>query len=102
MKAEDTIKLCKPTSSGWRINCDAKCHRNQAEISFKAGQEDVVLESKMGTLTVSSLVNRGRKEVVEWVEKRLFDAGDEGYMQVSMGKSEWQAKLKEWGINEKT
>ncbi len=71
----------------------------QAEISFKAGQEDVLLESKMGTITVSSLVNRGRKEVVEWIEdNNTTPLGKDDY-----GYYVWKAKLlaqvKEWGIN---
>ncbi len=44
----------------------------QAEISFKAGQE------------------AGRKEVVEWIESH--GGSLDGY------RSEWQAKLKEWGL----
>ncbi|KKN50910.1 hypothetical protein LCGC14_0627750 [marine sediment metagenome] len=32
----------------------------QAEITFTVGEESVLLESKMGTLTVSSLVDRGK------------------------------------------
>ena len=42
MKAKDTVRLCPSTPSGWRINCDSKCHKAQAEISFKAGIREVV------------------------------------------------------------
>lgn len=37
MEAKDTVKLCPILGSGWRVNCEAKCHYDQAEISFKAG-----------------------------------------------------------------
>ena len=38
----------------------------------------------------------GVKEVTEWVEERLYDAGDEGYMQMAMDKSEWLDQLIIW------
>ncbi len=66
----------------------------QAEISFKAGQEDVILESKMGTLTVSSLLNKGRREVVEWIKENAYNKSP-----MMIKTLEWQAKLKEWGIS---
>jgi hypothetical protein len=54
-------------------DCNHLCHYSQAEISFKAGI----------------------REVVEWVEK--YKSETTGYIHISFGQ-EWQAKLKEWGI----
>ena len=63
---------------------------------YEKGQEDVV------TISASTIydngVMQGRKELVEWVEenrwKSVFLAGD-----VLLGVEEWQAKLREWGID---
>ena len=94
MKSEDTIlkseEMLRIPAGFVNIKGTLK---KQAEISFKAGQEDVLLESKMGTLTVSSLVNRGRKEVVDWIEKNNILNGV-----VVQNYGKWQAKLKEWGL----
>ncbi len=93
MEAKDTVIKCDTS-----LTCCLDCHENQAEVSFKAGQEDVILESKMGTLTVSSLVNRGRKEVVDWIRENDFYGGvDPVAMMVEQDKL--KAKLKEWGID---
>ena len=42
MEAKETVRLCGATGSGFRINCDSRCHTKQAEISFKAGIREVV------------------------------------------------------------
>ena len=58
----------------------------QAEASFKAGQE------------------AGRQEVVEslWWEDTCYQSGIDGspIREIRMSESEWQAKLKDWGIKE--
>ena len=46
----------------------------------------------------------GRKEVVEWIKKNSYakaDYNNEGYLRCSwleLSPSLWQAKLKEWGL----
>ncbi len=67
------------------------------EKGRKAGQGDVILESKMGTLTVSSLVKKGRQEVVEWMMGNN-SCPLNSYYGVKIIKEEWQAKLDAWGI----
>ena len=47
----------------------------------------------------------GVREVVEWIEKKRIltprkDYGDGQYHRMHFTMEEWQAKLKEWGINE--
>ncbi len=87
---EDTVvDLSETTNESLRILM-TKILQSQAEISFKAGQEDVILESKMGTLTVSSLVKKGRQEVVEWLKEhpRIIDEL----------RDVLPNKLKDWGI----
>lgn len=67
----------------------------QAKISFKAGME----EGKKYKQPVFDFARKqyeaGRREVVEWIEKELIlcdpDADD---------REKWQAKLKEWGIDD--
>jgi len=66
----------------------------QAEISFKAGYKQALLQNdwinEQGRL-------RGIREVVEWIEDNLdFYMGAE-FESVSW-EEDWQAKLKEWGI----
>jgi len=57
-----------------------KCHKPceiYDEASFKAGQQ------------------AGRKEVWDYIQ-------DKGYMTPAFEAESWQAKLKEWGIEEET
>lgn len=91
----------------------------QAEVSFKAGHEELrqnlneFLESKWcvsgvgdtkedAKRFINALVQVGIKEVVDWVNKRGFLSHKfEGHYQsraVHLGS--WQTQLKEWGIHE--
>jgi len=78
MKAKDTVRLCPTTPSGWRINCDSRCHERQAEISFKAGM----------------------REVVEWVDNNpvFMQSSTLGIKTPIATNAEWEAKLKEWEV----
>ena len=79
MEAKDTVMTEKEVLRIYNEGFDKgnlKVAQAQAEISFKAGQEDVMLESKLGTITVSSLVGRGRKEVVEYLEKHFMNVNE--------------------------
>lgn len=73
--------------------------KKQAELSFKAGgkaqrDKQSVVETEayfrgrndVCTVSVSDIIQQGRREVVEFVED-TFNMG-----------SEWQAQLKKWGI----
>ncbi len=106
-KLLERAKLMEPVLCAGR-------ERYVAEISFKAGQEDVMLDSKMGTFTVSSLVSRGRKEVVDWIEKAqghltAFSPEDRlshycpncDHTITGVTEYEWQIKLKEWGMGDR-
>ena len=98
MKAEDRKRYKVKRTIGYGTYSDKELKQYleaQAEISFKAGQEDVMLESKMGTITVSSLVNRGRRDVVEWIEGQGQETFRTGYYP---SQEMWQDKLREWGI----
>jgi len=73
MEAKDTIRLCPLTTGGWGVNCDPKCHKAQAEISFKAGI----------------------REVVEWIE-----ANDQAGLNdtIYFLRKTLQAQIKKWGL----
>ena len=118
MEAEDTVRLCPPTPGGWRINCDSKCHKAQAEISFKAGwREGYDAGKSFATINMPALVKEGKaegiREVVEFIHKEFggyipdFTGGltrkniliDEECGEVgSMVK--WQAQKKKWGVTD--
>ena len=86
----------------------------QAEISYKAGQEQARLEFNPDYLDFKKGVEAGRKlgrkagikEVVEWIERYsthhtrellLTHEKDKIFLLV-IRNQEWQSKLKEWGI----
>ena len=65
----------------------------EKEISFKAGRDSI---TKLWQDEIEEFYNEGRqagiKEVVEWIEGGGLSSG------FLANWSEWQAKLKEWGI----
>ena len=68
----------------------------QAEISFKAGRESTIDDTAEMYIVG---IDRGRKEVVEYVNKYLNPqiwSRDTKEPYYTIKKSEWQAKLKEW------
>jgi len=80
-----------------------KTRRKTAEISFKAGQQDVC------TVPVSKFIEQGRKEVVGWIEKEFgyfIDEGlakiivdDGGYYGEEGSIKKYQAQKKKWRVN---
>ena len=66
MKAEDTIVIRSK-------HCNIYCHKEQAEISFKAGIKEV---DKFAQMHVYGSIVRS----------------------IHISLEEWQSKLKEWGI----
>ena len=74
----------------------------QAEISFKIGKTAGVAESLIPAIkAIEASRKEGIREVVEWLGKQSVQAGMEGceqYRVWQLKESEWQAKLKEWGI----
>jgi len=108
MKAEDTVmdnedfqKLAKafPGARGIK-EVIPKILERQAEISFKAGQresldkDELILEMRREYEQKLNLkYQAGIREVVEWFKNNYHGDWLTHYNQ-------WQAKLKEWGINE--
>ncbi len=86
MEAKDTVMiLIDPTPTV------EKFIKEQAEISFKAGEQEA--DKKWRQILEDSVVLAklaGRREVVEWVNNNVL---------VQRGLA-WQAKLKEWGIDQ--
>lgn len=80
--------------------------RAQAEISFKAGEEQGIKTAlKAYESTCESLIVEARKagirEVVEYAEKYVYYVDKAGYVALRPDASKnWQAKLKEWEIKE--
>lgn len=73
----------------------------QAEISFKAGRDSFLDDAGNANIPLSEAYDKGRREVVEFVGRYLnprFWAKDTNEPYYTIKKSEWQAKLKEWGI----
>lgn len=70
--------------------------RHQAELSFKAGQQNSISLEMQGDAYCSGLM-QGRKEVVEWVEEQGFYSCLDPCECLTNNK-EYQAKLEEWGI----
>ena len=77
---------------------DALLVTAQAKISFKAGYDEGIRSGDYWEGLIEGRHN-GIREVVEWVDKRLYGSLSEGYGMVAMTAEEWQAKLEEWGIN---
>jgi len=61
--------------------------KRQAEFGYEPSWEDFVIAGQQA----------GMKEVVEWVEKNEYYPSAELF-EVIVGRKNWQAKLKEWGI----
>ena len=77
MKAEDTVKKVdwgdyNTHNCHWKVD---KMLAEQAEISFKIGVD----------------------EVVKWVEHHVTERVSDGFY-VGITRSEWQAQLKNWGV----
>ena len=107
MEAKDTVM------SDYELEIVIRDRRDQleyqAEISFRAGYakgydeaQDIVLE--MGDKDVQERAHKaGRKEVVEWIRQNTFDlsllssAAANG---LGFDADEWQAKLREWEIDD--
>ena len=122
MKAEDTVmnkdKLEEVSSdAAYRKNLPyltsgqsyiKRIAQAQAEISFKAGKDESVNEllayAQSGELDkrFQEIKQVGIKEVVKWINSTCFDVLPEGtspsLTELSVSKKDWQAKLKEWGV----
>jgi len=75
--------------------------RQQAEISFKAGFEEgrkvIPTNEVQGTIYLEGK-QTGIREVVEWVEENAYPPA--AYKDIRRFRyDDWQAKLKEWGID---
>ena len=88
MSWEDTVlKRTEEDSSQWEKRLD------QAEVSYKAGYEEGVDAEGW-----CDGYQKGMRGVVEWVEANgIKDKSGN----VHVPKSEWQAKLKEWGLEDR-
>lgn len=87
MEAKDTRIL-----EGEVIFCN-KDMDEQTEISFKAGSALSLEKQGLAYLEGKQM---GIKEVVDWVKEHRFDSIHTSAFRVV--ESEWQSKLKEWGI----
>ncbi|KKM16325.1 hypothetical protein LCGC14_1687000 [marine sediment metagenome] len=85
---EDSIHAKACYATGWKDGTEI-----QAEISFKAGQEDVCLVSLSEILLEG--IESGRKEVMEWGDEVCTDKKHSGTMKRRECGFCWQAKLKE-------
>ena len=113
IKNEDMMELVIPCETCDRkpcwgfptrecMECITLKHREaQAEITFKAGQEDKQLQYRAQITHLGSvhreitqkLVKEARKEVVDWVKETNHEPISSGVV-----SPEWQAKLKEWNV----
>ena len=82
----DVLKLIKET---------------QAEISYKAGGDSFLDDVGNVTIPLSEAHKAGMREVVEWIKRNDFYNGTDP-AGICIKSPMWQAKLKEWGLNEKT
>lgn len=81
MKAKDTLMSREELEQVYRdglIGWWLRIAQAQAELSFRAGI----------------------KEVVEYIHQHLIDPRVTGDLKTTITPWEWQAKLKEWGIEE--
>lgn len=103
MEAKDTVmnqeqrnRVTSPYISHDRFSLDQRLLEAQAEISFKAGYEQSVLDNDEWC---HDGYEAGRKEVVEWVNGNKFGLrAMDNYVDMGIDSIAWQAKLKEWGI----
>ena len=108
MKAEDTVmnpRQIQDEFTSWAAftekyqeNGAWQVAKAQAEISFKIGKTAGVAESLIPSLkAIEASRKAGIKEVVEWVKTHSFESEGNKWA-VSLWDKEWQAKVKEWGI----
>lgn len=105
MGAKDTV--IKLNRGGILSDIEVDYYNNgaeaQAEISFKAGYEQGWNDNKPYLPDANEPWDReqtvfddgkkaGIREVVEWIESQRVNKG------INDRRQEWQAKLKEWGI----
>ena len=69
----------------------------QAEVSFKAGQEAERAFILQNTDRDKRTRLEGRKEVVEWIAKYRTETTRE-FIGFTFTRAEWEAKVKEWGL----
>ena len=108
MKAEDTVmttedvlvELRKLSDDEW-LKVIKSIHpygrKLQAEISFKAGQDDKATQLLVGIPNaIAQARKNGIKEVVDWIENNnVFLVHPDNRVHFL---SDWQSQLKEWGI----
>ena len=74
----------------------------RCESSFNAGQDSI---TKLHQDEIEEFYNEGRlagiREVVEWIENNKLFALVPSPKEFVIGWSDWQAKLKDWGISDK-
>ena len=98
MEAKDTVMKKRWMNKHVQKDQD-RLLLEQAEISFKAGQESVTPEKLYSIPTVVDVGNdafkdgrvAGIKEVADFVKGELYLASDGDY-------EIWESKLKDWGI----
>ena len=107
MKAEDTVIKDHSEELITCPNCHASyailyhnVRESQAEISFKAGRESLLIELNSPSNLVSAARQEGIKEVVEWgLETCPHDLFGEGTQCYKRACDEcWNDKVKEWGV----
>ncbi len=106
MKAELTERILKQ----W-VNKPSPELNSLIAISFRAGQDDATRDFLKYAQTreldkrFEELKQVGRREVVEWISDYLKEChrlmGDCTVLITQDDIGIWQAKLKEWGIDEK-
>ena len=67
----------------------------QAQISFKAGRESFLDDAGNATIPLSEACQKGRREVVEFVEAQNLSFAN--YI-LRIPSEQWESKKKEWGI----
>ena len=135
MKAEDTIMNLKEVEALWLENWDMVNNLppslevwgkvqplRQAEISFKAGQEEeykkwteafksagiMITDADKVSIAIDITRREGIKEVVEWLKEEgkcrhgyfHYCSSCDNSLEVGVNEQQWQAKLKEWGITD--
>jgi len=77
---------------------------DQAEISFKAGEDKGYAHARQHCedVIIPQTEKQARKEVVDWIKKNseTFETHSGRIFEFNLRKEEWQTKLKEWGIDD--
>ena len=96
MEAEDTI-MSPEQITGWLDgNPVSTLVAKQAELSFKAGQDDIMrLTHPYFQAIAKDNYKAGIRKVVEWVSRNIYFTDNQDMPRIF---SKWQAELKEWGI----